>query len=185
MKLNRFGKWGLSSFNGILMIGFGIVAIAFPSITIATLAIYFAVAIILGGLTLTSFSLKHKDEQSNWKTRLTEGIVSVILGLVIVIKPLSAVNFLVIIVGIWAFFIGSVFIVSYFSRKAPDMVGALNLIAGVISLLLGIVVIFDPFQSGRVLVILIGVYALAYGIFTMIYTTQFFKSKITEVQSDE
>lgn len=185
MKLNRFGKWGLSSFNGILMIVFGIVAIAFPSITIAALAIYFAISILVGGLALTAFSLRHKDELLNWKTRLTEGLISVVLGFVIVLKPQSAAAFLVIIVGLWAFFIGSVFIVSYFSRKTPDMVGALNLIAGVVSLLLGIIVIFNPFESSRFLVILTGVYALAFGIFTMIYTSQLFKKKNITDQSDE
>ncbi|MFA5648890.1 MAG: DUF308 domain-containing protein [Bacteroidales bacterium] len=184
MKLNRFGKWSLSSLNGMLMVIFGLVSILMPELAIAVLAIYFAITIMLGGLILSIFTLKHKASLPNWKARLTEGLLSVVLGLVILIKPQSAAAFLVYVMGLWAFFIGVVFIVSYFRRKTPDLVGAFNLIAGVVSVVLGLIIVFNPFESSRFLVILIGIYALAFGIFTMVYSSKILKHDKDSVVPD-
>jgi uncharacterized membrane protein HdeD (DUF308 family) len=170
MKINRFGKWSLSSLNGLFMIGFGIITIAFPGLTIAALAIYFAIAIFLGGIIVSAYALKYKSSLANWKSKLLEGIISVILGVTIILYPNSATAFLVIIIGLWAVFIGSVFIISYFSTKAHNLLGPLNLISGIVSLLLGAVIIFNPFESTRFLIILIGVYSIIYGLFSIIYT---------------
>jgi uncharacterized membrane protein HdeD (DUF308 family) len=177
MKLNKFGMWGLSSLNGILMIGFGIIAIAFPSLTIAVISIYFAITIMAGGFILSLFAYKHRHELLNWKTRLTEGLLSLALGLVIVFNPQSAAAFLIIIVGLWALFIGVVFVVSYFSKSSTDIIRVFNLIAGLVSLVMGGIVVFNPFESSRFVVILIGIYALAFGIFTMVYSSKFIKSQ--------
>lgn len=177
MKLNRFGLWGFSSLNGILMLLFGLIAIVFPSLTIAMLGIYFAVAIILGGLVLSIFAIRQRNSVANWKARLIEGGLSLVLGVVIVFNPNSAAAFLLIVVGLWASFIGVVFIVTYFSNNTPKLTRAFNLIAGIVSLLLGLVIIFNPFETTRFLIILVGVYAAAFGIFTMVYTSTFFKSE--------
>lgn len=166
------------------MVIFGLVSILMPELAIAVLAIYFAITIMLGGLILSIFTLKHKASLPNWKARLTEGLLSVVLGLVILIKPQSAAAFLVYVMGLWAFFIGVVFIVSYFRRKTPDLVGAFNLIAGVVSVVLGLIIVFNPFESSRFLVILIGIYALAFGIFTMVYSSKIFKHDKDSVVPD-
>lgn len=166
------------------MVIFGLVSILMPELAIAVLAIYFAITIMLGGLILSIFTLKHKASLPNWKARLTEGLLSVVLGLVILIKPQSAAAFLVYVMGLWAFFIGVVFIVSYFRRKTPDLVGAFNLIAGVVSVVLGLIIVFNPFESSRFLVILIGIYALAFGIFTMVYSSKILKHDKDSVVPD-
>lgn len=171
MKLNRFGKWGISSLNGIIMIGFGAIAILFPSLTIAALAIYFAIAIFIGGLILGISSIRFRKNIPNWKSKLFEGIISLALGLIIIIYPNSAAAFLVIVIGLWATFIGIVFIISYFTNRTPSIVSSLNLISGIISLALGVAIMLNPFGSTRVIVILIGVYSIAYGVFTMAYTS--------------
>jgi len=175
MKLNKFGMWGLSSLNGILMLVFGIIAIAFPSLTVAAIAIYFAIAIMIGGLILSLFAYRHRNVLLNWKTRLIEGLLSLAMGLVIVFNPQSAAAFLLIIVGLWAVFIGVVFIASYFMKNTPDLTKAFGLIAGLVSLVLGLIIVLNPFESTRFVVVLIGIYALAFGVFTMVYSSKFFK----------
>jgi uncharacterized membrane protein HdeD (DUF308 family) len=176
MKLNKFGIWGLSSLNGMLLLVFGVIAILFPSLTIDAIAVYFAIAIMVGGLILSLFAYRHRKELLNWKTRLIEGLLSIALGLVIVFNPQSATAFLLIIVGLWAIFIGVVFIVSYFSKNTPDLTRTFSLIAGLISLVLGAIIVFNPFESSRFVVVLIGIYALAFGVFTMVYSSKLFNT---------
>jgi uncharacterized membrane protein HdeD (DUF308 family) len=74
-------------------------------------------------------------------------------------------------------FIGVVFIATYFSKNTPELTKAFSLIAGLVSLILGAIVVFNPFESTRFLVILIGIYALAYGLFTMVYSSKFLKAQ--------
>lgn len=176
MKMNKFGLWGFSSLNGILMLIFGVIAIVFPSLTISMLGIYFAIAIMLGGLVLSVFAIRQRQNLANWRARLIEGLLSLALGIVIILYPNSAAAFLLVIVGLWALFIGVVFIATYFSKNTPELTKAFSLIAGLVSLVLGAIVVFNPFESTRFLVILIGIYALAYGLFTMVYSSKFLKA---------
>jgi len=53
MKINQIGRWGMSSFSGILVLIFGFIALLFPNIAVSALAIYFALAILIGGVVLT------------------------------------------------------------------------------------------------------------------------------------
>lgn len=77
-----------------------------------------------------------------------------------------------IIIGAWAAFIGLVFIGTFFARKVSQMIDVLNLTTGAISLVLGAIIIFNPFGSSRFLVILIGIYAIIYGILTMVFSSK-------------
>jgi uncharacterized membrane protein HdeD (DUF308 family) len=125
-------------------------------------------------------SLKYKSSLPNWKSKLAEGIISIILGVTIILYPHSATTFLIIIIGLWAIFIGSVFIISYFSTRTHNLLGPLNLISGIISLLLGAIIIFNPFESTRFLIVLIGIYSIIYGLFSILYTSPKSIDKIEE-----
>ncbi|MDY0196284.1 MAG: DUF308 domain-containing protein [Tenuifilaceae bacterium] len=172
MKLNRIGRWGMSSLGGILVMLFGFIALIIPNLAIKALAVYFALAILIGGIVLTTFAIQYRKLTPNWKSRLFEGIVSLILGVVIILNPESAAAFLMIIIGAWAAFIGLVFIGTFFARKVSQMIDVLNLTTGAISLVLGAIIIFNPFGSSRFLVILIGIYAIIYGILTMVFSSK-------------
>jgi uncharacterized membrane protein HdeD (DUF308 family) len=42
------------------------------------------------------------------------------------------------------------------------------MIVGILSVLIGFVIVLNPFESTRIIVILIGIYAISYGIFSFI-----------------
>lgn len=172
MTTNWIGRWGMSSLSGILVMVFGFNALAFPSATIDLLAIYFALSILIGGIVLTTYSIQYRKYTPNWKLKLLEGIVSTLLGIIIILNPRKAVDFLMIIVGAWATVIGVVFIIAFFIRKSFGLIEILNLITGIISLALGLIIIFNPFESVRFIVILIGIYTIIYGVFSIIYSAK-------------
>ena len=166
--MNKIGQWGLSSLNGILVLIFGLVALFFPSLTVVLLAMYFAIAILLGGIILTFYSLKFKESIQGWGYLLTEGIIGISLGVVILIMPESAAALLVIIVGLWAIFIGIVFFLSYYRDKLNERLKSFHLISGIISASLGLVMILNPFEGTRLIMILVGIYAVAYGVLSIV-----------------
>ena len=45
-----------------------------------------------------------------------------------------------------------------------------HMLTGILSVIIGIVIILNPFESTRLIVILIGIYVIAYGLFSIINT---------------
>ncbi len=157
-----------SLISSILLVIFGLVALIFPSITLVALAIYFAITIFAGGVLHIISSVKMKDVSSNWTFLLLEGIIGILLGIVIMLRPEMAATVFVIIIGIWALFLGAMFLVIYFLSKIRVFGRGLLLLTGILSSLFGVIILAEPFDSTRAIVIIIGIYAIAYGIFSII-----------------
>ncbi|MFP4025480.1 MAG: HdeD family acid-resistance protein [Thiohalospira sp.] len=166
--MENLKNWLLISLPGILAILFGIVALAFPSITIFALVIYFAISIIVSGGILVFLSLKFKNKKPNWALTLFEGIVGILFGIIILSKPELTAIVLITIIGIWSLFIGFFFTSSYFVKSVPKEIRYIYLFAGLISLLFGLLIVLNPFEGPRAVIILIGLYSISYGIFSII-----------------
>ena len=161
----------LSSINGILAMVFGLVAILFPSITVIGLAIYFGITFLLGGITLTALSIKHKRGNLHWRLMMLEGLLGIFVALAIFFNPTLSATIFVFLIGVWAILNGVVFLAAYFKRKVAYIGKGLLIITGIVSLLFGILIISDPFESTKILTIIIGIYAIAYGILSIITKT--------------
>jgi len=166
--MKNLKSWLLGSLPGILAILFGIIALAFPSITVFALVIYYAISIIIGGVILIFISIKIKKKKPNWAFTLLEGIIGILFGLIILAWPELAAVVLIAIIGIWSLFMGLIFISTYFVKSISKGIRYIYLFAGLISLLFGLLIILNPFKGTRAVIILIGLYAISYGIFSII-----------------
>ncbi|MFW5757639.1 MAG: HdeD family acid-resistance protein [Bacteroidota bacterium] len=163
METNKLKNWRFYYFNGILAIIFGIIALLFPNITIYALAIYFAITMLIGGALLSIGAVRERKFNSKWSFMLMEGMLGMLIGLVILIHPPGAAAFFVVIMGIWAMIIGLVFIIAFFNIALPRVLKPFHLFAGLVSLGIGLLMIINPFESTRIIVVLIGIYAIVYG----------------------
>jgi len=172
--MNRMSikNWNLILLNGILAIIFGLVALLFPGITIIGLAVYFAITILIGGLSLIVSIIQRKDSPSKWYYSLLEGVIGILIAILILARPESAAAFFVAIMGLWALFVGLVFLFTYFKKGLPEFVSAFHLVAGILSVIIGFLIILNPFESTRVIIVLIGIYAIAYGTFSLVNTSK-------------
>jgi len=168
MENSKLTNWLFPGMNGALAIVFGLIAIIFPSITLVVLAIYFAISILIGGLLLCIGALQMRNQVAGWPSQMFEGIVGILLGIVILSKPELSVTVFVAIVGIWAILMGFFFLYMYIRRKLPHFEKGFLLVVGVLSLVFGLLIALNPFQSSRFIVVLIGLYAIAYGLFSII-----------------
>ena len=167
MKRNYF-----LSINGVLAIIFGLVALFFPGITLAALGIYFAITIIIGGSSLIYGAIKNRRISRHWKMYLLEGIIGILIGLIILIRPEVVATVFITIMGIWALIIGFIFLFTFFNRHLPAWSNTFALIVSIISLLTGFIIILNPFESTRIVTVLIGIYALVYGLYSVIHSTR-------------
>src|SRR6056297_1411905 len=165
MKKNYF-----VSINGILAIIFGLVALFYPGITLAALGIYFAITLIIGGSSLIFGAIKNRNMSRHWKMYLLEGIIGILIGLIILIRHEVVDTVFVNVMGIWALIIGFIFLFTFFRSQLPAYSNTFVLIVSIISLLTGFIIILNPFESTRIITVLIGIYALVYGLFSVIHS---------------
>ena len=158
----------LTGFNGFLAVLFGIIALLFPSITVVALAVYFAVSVLIGGIILTISSFRVKNHFPQWQFVLTEGIIGIVLGVLILMRPELTAAMFVVLFGIWATLLGLIIIGTSFRRETPGNNKVFLLITGILSLIFGILITVNPFEGSRVIVVFIGIYAIAYGLFSII-----------------
>lgn len=177
MEKFNFSTRTLLGINGLLITLFGIIALLFPRITLITITVFFAVFILLGGAFLVIGSLKSKRENTNWLLLLAEGIVGILLGLIILSNPEAAAAIFVTLLGIWAILIGTLFIISYFRRRSPYYRKVFRLVIGILSLVFGVLIGFNPFKGSRAIIALIGLYAIAYGIFSIINNSKLYRKQ--------
>ena len=171
-------KRNLTKLNGILAMIFGLVAVFFPGITLAALGIYFAISILIGGISLLVGSAQLKKTNRHWYFLFPEGIIGVLIGILILVRPGLAAAVFITIIGLWAIIIGLIFLFSFFRRVLPGFSNSFLLIVSILSLLAGVLILVDPFESTRIITILIGIYAFVYGLFSVVNTTKINRSEI-------
>jgi len=158
----------LSSSSGILAILFGIIALAFPSITVFSLVIYFAITILIGGLFLLVGSIRSQKVNPQWQLLLMEGLIGILFGIIILSQPQLAAVVFITLIGVWSLVMGAIFTIIYFTHNIPKKIRNIYLPVGIISILFGLLIIVNPFEGPRMVIILIGLYAIIYGVFSII-----------------
>ncbi len=125
-------------FLGILVILSGILAIGSPFITGLSVTIFVGAMITVTGVSqlVHAFGLKYKQ---GLITTISLGILSVIVGLYLITRPLQGLLGLTLIAGIFFIADGIGWIALAFSRR-PEKGWGWHLFSGIISVLLGIMI---------------------------------------------
>jgi uncharacterized membrane protein HdeD (DUF308 family) len=174
MRKMKIGNKMLTNLNGLLAVLFGLVALLFPGIAIVALAIYFAITILIGGIVLTFNSASQRNKNPAWTLLLFEGIVGILIGIIILSRPELSAAVFVTIIGLWAIFIGLIFLMSYFRSRKYAHSNYFALVIGALSFIIGLLIAVDPFKSSRAIVVLIGIYAIFYGLFSFFNTSRLY-----------
>jgi len=174
--MNNILEKNFVSMNGILTIVFGLVALFFPGLTLATLGILFSIVILIGGIMLTAGSLRIRKINHRWYILLLEGIIGILIGIIILARPELVATVFVTIIGLWALIIGLVFLFTYIKSRLSSFSNTFMLTISVLSLLTGIFIIINPFESTRIITIFIGIYAIIYGLFSVIHSSRIYRT---------
>lgn len=162
-------NWWLVLLKGILLIALAIFVFRQPVGTILVLAVYIGIVLLVTGLTLIVVSLSARKEMDNWGWRLAEGLLDVLFGFVLVANPGVTAVVLPFLIGFWAIFYGILMFVDAFAAKSAGMdQWWLQLILGVLMVLFGDMVAFNPVVGIMTVTIWIGLAMLIAGIFNVI-----------------
>jgi uncharacterized membrane protein HdeD (DUF308 family) len=147
---------------GVLAVIIGIIAVAWPGVTILALVIMFAIyAFADAGLqTARAFSSRRAGPVLG---HLLLAVVDVAAALFALAWPAPTAYVLVIVVAAWAFAGGIAEIAAGFQIGEGAGTRALFVLAGLVSVLFGVLLFARPGVGAVTLALLFGLYALIYG----------------------
>ena len=147
---------------GVLAVVVGIVAIAWPGVTILALVILFAVyAFIDAGLqSMRAFSSREAGPVIG---HLLLALIDLAAGVAALAWPAPTAFVLVLVVGIWAFAAGWAEFFAGFQAGETAGTRALFLVSGLVSVAFGVLLFARPGVGAVTLALLFGLYSLIYG----------------------
>jgi uncharacterized membrane protein HdeD (DUF308 family) len=148
---------------GVLAIIVGIIALAWPGVTVLALVILFAVDAFTGaGLQLArAFSSRTAGPVFGYLLLALAGLAA---GVVALVWPGPTALVLVLVVGIWAFIGGCLEIVAAFGSGETAGTRALFILGGLVSIAFGVVIFARPNVGAVTLALLFGLFSLIYGV---------------------
>ena len=160
--------WYIPAIVGSIFIVVGIYTFASPATSYVALSILFSLSFLFSGISEIVFSLTNRNEMDNWGWVLAFGILTTVIGGLLLSNPAVSMATLTFYVGFLILF-RSISALS-FSLDLKDYGigdwGALMAL-GVIGLIFSIIMIWNPAFAGMTIVIWTGLAFITTGIFSL------------------
>jgi uncharacterized membrane protein HdeD (DUF308 family) len=155
--------WWLFLIRGILALALGILLPLFPGAAIFTLALLFGAYAFVDGIVAIAAAVRMNHAEHNWGWLLVEGVLGVLVGVITFFYPGITVLWLIYLFAAWAILTGIAAIVTAVRLRAL-LNEWLTIVLGALSLIAGIVILFEPAVGALAIVWTISVYAILAGI---------------------
>jgi uncharacterized membrane protein HdeD (DUF308 family) len=157
-------NWWLVALRGALAVIFGIVAFVWPGVTFEALVLLFGAYALVDGIVVLGFGLVAAGDREQWWPLVLSGIIGIATGVLTFAQPGAMALALVYVIGIWAIVTGLLEIVA--AIRLRDVIGNEWMMgfAGLLSILFGALVVWQPGAGALSLVYLFGFYAILAGI---------------------
>jgi uncharacterized membrane protein HdeD (DUF308 family) len=160
--LSRY--WWMTLLRGSFWILFGIILFARPGISLLSLTLALGVILFIDGVIGVANALSGRKENDDWWVLLLVGLAGIGVGLLTFYNPQATALAVVFYVAIWAIATGLLEIVAAV-RLRRQIEGEVWLgLAGIASVVFGVLLVARPGAGALTILWLIGVYAIAFGV---------------------
>ena len=160
-------------FRGIAAILFGILTLVWPKLSLAVLVLLFGLFAVISGITAVVAALRNTGEKG-WGLLLFEGILGILAGVVALVWPgITALAFLYLLAA-WAILTGVLELTAPLAFPMGGGRAALTVLAGLVSVIFGILIAAQPSSGLLAVAWLIAVYAIVVGV---TYLVVYFQSR--------
>ena len=160
-------NWGWVMLRGVLGIIIGVLALAMPMAAIGALVLLFAFYAIADGIVAIVSAVRAASKDQRWGWYLVSGLVSLGAAAVALFMPIVAVKVFLYIMAFWAILGGTALIIAAFKLDIEHGRWVL-ILGGALSVLWGVLLLFQPAIGALVLAIWFGVYTLTFGIILVV-----------------
>jgi uncharacterized membrane protein HdeD (DUF308 family) len=157
--------WWVFILRGVAAIGFGILAFLAPQWGILVLMALFAAWAIVDGAGSLLTGIRTRGQDRSWWLEVLEGLVGIAAGVLAIVLLEYAVTALVLIIAAWSVITGIVEIVLAIRLRTVIEGEVWMALAGVASILFGVLLVIFPAAGALSLVWLIAAFAFVFGIF--------------------
>ena len=161
-------NWGWVALRGAVAVLFGIFAFIWPGITLAALVIVFGAFVLADGILALIAAFKVRDRGKPFWSLVIVGLLGVAAGVVTFLWPGMTALLLVTFIGAWAFVMGIFEIVAAIRLRKEIEGEWLMILSGVLSVLFGLFVFFQPGGGALALIWVIGAYAIFFGVLLIV-----------------
>ena len=151
--------------SGIIMILLALLIFSNPADALLTYALYIGLGMGLAGLFKIIQGFQAKGVVDGWGWIVFDGLMSLIVGFVLVAHPVLTAAMLPFIFGFWAAFYGFYLVIDSFS--ATGSIG-MKLLGGILTVIFGFGIMFNPLFMGMSIAIWVAIIILIVGVVTVI-----------------
>ena len=167
--LHSLGRnWWLVLLRGIAAIVFGLLAWAWPGVTLVTLVLFWGAYALVDGVAALIGGWKTKDGGKPMWTVVLVGIVGILAGIFTFLQPGVTAIALLILIAIWAIVQGVLEISAAIRLRKEIKNEWLLILSGLLSVAFGVLMILNPGAGAMAVLWLIGVFAVAYGVLLVV-----------------
>jgi uncharacterized membrane protein HdeD (DUF308 family) len=156
--------WWAVGLRGLAALVFGVLALLWPGLTLVVLVALFGAYALVDGLLALGATVRAATRHRAWGLLLLEGLAGLALGLLTFVWPGMTALVLVYLIAAWALITGVLEVGTAFSARGEGAHAWLWGLAGVASVLFGLLLVVFPGAGALTVVWVIGVYALVFGV---------------------
>ena len=156
-------SWWMSLLQGVLTILFGLVAIAWPGMTLFWFVLLFGAYAVVSGITRVGASFANRHDSSWWLSVIT-GIAGVVAGIFTFAWPGLTGLLLLFVIGAYALVAGVMTIAEVITSWRIVRGKWLALFRGLTAIVFSILAFAWPGATALTLAWLIGIYAVLFGL---------------------
>lgn len=161
-------NWWLLALRGVFSIIFGILAFAWPGLTLLVLIYLFGAYVLVDGIFAVIAGISSYGRNERWWAMLLEGVLGIIVGVLAFIWPITTGLVLLYFIAAWAIVTGIFEIVAAIQLRRVITGEWFMILSGVLSIIFGVLLVIFPRAGALGLTWLIGAYAILFGILFII-----------------
>ena len=159
-------SWWVYLLQGLLTVGFGLVAIVWPAITLFSFILLFGAFAVVNGVFRVAGSFVNRRESGWWpfSINVIAGLAGIAAGIIAFVWPGLTGLLLLFTIGAYALFTGVAALVGTIGSWSATTDRWLALFRGVVAIAFGVLAFTLPGVTALSLAWLIGLYAILFGI---------------------
>jgi uncharacterized membrane protein HdeD (DUF308 family) len=157
-------NWWALALRGLFAILFGIAAFAWPGITLGALVLLYGAYALVDGVFAIAAAVVGRTDGMPWWALVLEGVAGIAVGIMTFAWPGITALVLLYLIAAWAVVTGIFEIVAAVRLRKEIQGEWLLALSGILSVLFGFALVFNPLAGALAVVWLIGAYAIAFGI---------------------
>jgi uncharacterized membrane protein HdeD (DUF308 family) len=164
--------------KAILLIIVSILLLVKPGESLVMLASYLgAISLIFGIISIIN---KYRSERIGVLSSKTyfEGLVAIAFGIIFLSNPENMIKFIVVFFGIMTFIVSIIQFSLYRNLEKSNIRSYFLLSTAILSMIIALVMFFNPFSSAELLAMIIGFYVLIYGVILLLRAMRLFQDTI-------